>query len=247
MNRIAQETFAEKTLPGWDFFDRLYCIPLEEREDRRQAAAAQFSRVGLEGKVEFVLVKRHPSDVEQGIYESHMACLRKGLDSGAENIVVFEDDVLFDRFDPERFLRCTRFLSRHPDWKVLLLGALIRSSRKTEEPAIREVRYQSLAHAYALNRSYAEALASQPWQGLAYDVLFRPLNNGVYAVKPMFAFQGDAATDNKYPVLDRFRRLCGGFEHIQKGNEFYHCHKTGIIAAHALLILLLLLAFFLLC
>jgi len=245
-NLLRREPVGKKFLSGWDFFDRLYCISLEEREDRRQAAAAQFSRVGLDGKVEFVLVKRHPFDVEQGIYESHLACLRKGLEAGAENMVVFEDDVLFDRFDTEHLQRCTRFLSLHPDWKVLLFGALVRSSRKTEEPAVQKVRYQSLAHAYALNRPYAETLAYQSWQGLAYDVLFRPLTDGVYAVKPMFAFQGDALTDNKYRWLDRFRRLCGGFERIQKGIEFYHCHKIGIIAAHVLLILLFVLAFFLL-
>ncbi len=240
MDRAAAQVAGKDSPSGWDFFDRIYCISLEEREDRRQAVSAQFSKVGLKGKVEFVLVKRHPFDVEQGIYESHMTCLRKGLEVGAENIVVFEDDVLFDRFDPERLQRCTRFLSNHPDWKVLLLGALICSSRKTEEPAIRKVRYQSLAHAYALNRPYAETLAYQPWQGIVNDTLFRPLTDGVYAVKPMFAFQGDAVTDNKYLALDRFRRICGGFERIQKGNEFYCNHKIGIIVLHALIALSLL-------
>ena len=78
-----------KKTNGWDFFDRIYCISLEEREDSRRAAADSFSKVGLTEKVEFVLVKRHPSNVEQGMYESHMTCLRKGLEAGAERIVVF--------------------------------------------------------------------------------------------------------------------------------------------------------------
>ena len=115
---------------GWDFFDRIYCISLEEREDRRQAAAVSFAKVGLTGKVEFVLVKPHPSNIEQGMYESHMTCLRKGLEAGAKNIVVFEDDVIFDRFDAEHFNQCIQFLQENPNWKVLLLGALIRSSQK---------------------------------------------------------------------------------------------------------------------
>ena len=93
----------KKETNGWDFFDRIYCISLEEREDRRQSAAASFAKVGLTGKVEFVLVKLHPSNVEQGMYESHMTCLRKGLEAGAKSIVVFEDDVIFDRFDAAHF------------------------------------------------------------------------------------------------------------------------------------------------
>jgi GR25 family glycosyltransferase involved in LPS biosynthesis len=220
---------------SWDFFDRIYCMSLQDREDRRQAAQAQFSHVGLDGKVEFVIVDRHPSDTEQGIYESHMTCLRKGLQAGAEHIVVFEDDILFDRYDADRFKQCTRFLSTHPDWKVLLLGALIRSSKKTSVPCLQHVEYGSLAHAYAVNRPYAETLAYVPWQGIAVDTLFRPPTDHVYAVYPMFAFQSDFSSDNeKYLRLDRFRRWCGGLERIQKALEFYHRRKVTIIVGHFL-------------
>jgi GR25 family glycosyltransferase involved in LPS biosynthesis len=180
------------------------------------------------------------------MYESHMTCLRKGLEAGAKSIVVFEDDVIFGRFDDENFNQCTQFLAEHPDWKVLLLGALIRSSRKTTNPFIQKVRCQSLAHAYALNRPYAETLAYQPWQGIIIDTLFRPLTDHLYAVYPMFAFQNYFASDNdkKYKGLERFRRLCGGLEKIQKANEFYQRHKFGIITAHVVIILSLLIFLF---
>ena len=230
----------KKERNGWDFFDRIYCISLTEREDRRQSAAAAFAKVGLTGKVEFVIVQRHPFNVEQGMYESHTTCLRKGLEAGAERIVVFEDDIVFDRFDAERFNQCTQFLSENPDWKVLLLGALIRSSQRTTNPFIQKVGYQSLAHAYALNRPYAETIAYQPWQGIIIDTLFRPLTDHLYAVYPMIAFQNDFASDNEYQGLERFRRLFGGLKLIQKANEFYQRHKLGIIAAHVMIILSLL-------
>lgn len=226
---------------SWDYFDRIYCISLEEREDRRQAAATAFSKVGLTGQVEFVLVKRHPFNIEQGMYESHTACMRKALESGANRFIVFEDDIVFDFYDTARFKQCTQFLAEHPDWKVLLLGALIRSSSRTSNPAVQKVLYQSLAHAYALNRYYAETLAYQPWQGIVIDTLFRPVNKHVYAVYPMFAFQNDSDSDNeKYFALERFRKLCGGLKRIQKGNEFYHRHKWGVIASHFLIISILL-------
>jgi hypothetical protein len=198
--------------------------------------------VGLTGKVEFVIVQRHPFNVEQGMYESHITCLRKGLETGAKRIVVFEDDIVFGRFDSERFKQCTQFLVEHPDWKVLLLGALIRSSRKTTNPFIQKVSYQSLAHAYGLNKPYAETVAYQSWQGIIIDTLFRPLTDHLYAIYPMFAFQNDFASDNdkKYESLERFRRLCGGLEWIQKANEFYQRHKFGVIAAHLMILLSLL-------
>lgn len=233
---IAESYAAPKTTSSaWDFFDRIYCISLEEREDRRRTAQAQFAKVGLDGKIEFLIVKRHPLNVEQGIYESHMACLRKGLEAGAERIAVFEDDVVFDRFDAGRLDRCTKFLAKNPEWQVLLFGALIRSSRRTGEPAVQKVGYQSLAHAYALNRHYAESIAYKPWEGVVADVIFRPLEY-VYAVNPMFAFQGDMSTDNKYRGLEIFRRLLGGLENIQKGNEFFYQNLDAIIVAHLIVL-----------
>lgn len=230
----------------WDFFDRIYCISLEERTDRRQAAANSFAKVGLTGKVEFVLVKPHPSNRERGMYESHMTCLRKGLESGADSILVFEDDIIFDRFNAAHFKQSINFLEQHPTWKVFLLGALIRASRKTGNPFIQKIRYQSLAHAYALNRPYAETLAYQPWQGIVIDTIFRPLKDDIYAVYPMFAFQNDFTSDNdkKYKGLELFRRLCGGLERIQKVNEFYQRHKFGVIVIHVLIILTFLFLFF---
>jgi hypothetical protein len=239
------EVNVTKEANGWDFFDRLYCVSLQEREDRRKSALKEFSKVGLADRVEFELGEHHPSDMEQGVYESHMICLRKGLEAGAKNIVVLEDDVEFDRFDPERLRSCTEFLRQHPEWKVLLLGALIRSSRKTTNPCVQKVRYQSLTHAYALNRHYAETLAYEPWQGIVNDTLFRPLTDDVYAIYPMCAFQKYFTSDNyKYPKLVLIRRLLGGLKRIQKANEFYQRHKFGVIAAHVMIILFLLIVFF---
>ena len=234
-----------KEANGWGYFDRLYCISLKEREDRRQSALEEFSKVGLADRVEFEIGQRHSNNIEQEVYESHMLCLRKGLEAGAENIVIFEDDVEFDRFDPERLRSCTEFLRQHPEWKVLLLGALIRSSRKTTNPCVQKVRYQSLTHAYALNRHYAETLAYEPWQGIVNDTLFRPLTDDVYAIYPMCAFQRYFTSDNyKYRKLVLIRRLLGGLKRIQKANEFYHRHKFIIYTVHALVILLVLFVFF---
>ncbi len=228
---------------GWDFFDRLYCVSLREREDRRQSARDEFVKAGLDDRVEFVIADRCSDDFEKAVYESHMLCLRKGLEAGAQHIVVFEDDVEFDGFDPEKLKCCVDFLRQTPGWKVLLLGALIRSSQKTVNPAVQKVRYQSLTHAYALNRPYAETLAYEPWRGIVNDTLFRPLTDDVYAIYPMCAFQKNFTSDNdKYPWLVIIRRALGGLKRIQKANEFYQRHKYGIIALHVVIVLWMIIA-----
>ena len=235
----------DKASSPWDYFDRFYCISLREREDRRRSAREEFAKVGLTDQVEFLVVERYSYDVMQQIYESHMMCLQKGLEVGAQSIVVFEDDVGFEGFDPQKLQNCVEFLKQNPSWKVFLFGALIRASHKTKNPHVQKVRYQSLTHAYALNREYAQTLAYVPWQGIANDTLFRPLKDDVYAAFPMFAFQKDFSSDNlEYLYLERFRNMWGGMKLVQKWVEFYRRHTFAVYATHIVFILLILIFLF---
>jgi GR25 family glycosyltransferase involved in LPS biosynthesis len=226
----------------WSFFDRIYCISLDEREDRRQEARKQFGSVGLADRVEFVIVKKHPVDNERGIHESHMQCMRKGIRAGAQTIVIFEDDIVFDRFSLKVLADGVRFLSTTSAWEIFFFGCLCAGSRRTENNSVLKVRYRSLTHAYVVQRSFAETLLRMPWCNMPYDGLLCNLAGDYYAAYPSFAFQSNARTDNlRTRKVDRFRRLCGGLLRIQKFNEWYHRNRLAVIVIHILLVLILLL------
>ena len=230
----------------WEYFDKFYCISIEERADRRADAKVQFKKVGLADKVEFVIVRKHPHNCEEGIYNSHMACIKKGLQAGADTIVIFEDDILFDRFSPAGLKNCINFLSGTDHWNALFFGCLVSDSKKTENKSVLRVKYRCLAHGYVLNRQFAKLLVTIPWQEIPYDYLLNSFAKGYYSVYPSFAFQSSSRTDNdKKMGLDRFRRLFGGLRRIQKWNEFYHCYKILVITAHIILLLIILNLFFL--
>jgi GR25 family glycosyltransferase involved in LPS biosynthesis len=217
----------------WSYFDHICCITLKERPDRRAQAEAQFARVGLAGRVIFYTAERHSTDCEQGIYESHLACLGRGLAEGARRLLIFEDDVHFEGFDPERLGAALNFVERQSDWQILFLGCLVKCSRATASPAVRKIAYGCLTHAYALNRPCAQALVQNPWRGLPIDAILSHLEQGLYACYPSFAFQSNAASDNyRLRRLDRFRRWCGGLRRIQKLNEFWHRHRTLLLMLH---------------
>jgi hypothetical protein len=229
----------------WDYFDRIYCISLDERLDRRQAVETQFEKTGLLNRVEFHIVKKHPHDSEEGIYESHMACIKKGLLAGAGNIVVLEDDILFDGFSPQRLKQCIDFMKDTPGWKVFFFGCLVSGSRKTHHAGVLQIKYRCLAHAYVVNRGFAESLIKKPWRRIAFDTELKSCKGGFYAAFPSFAFQGSSPTGNsKYLGLDKFRRLCGGLLRIQKRNERFHRYQSIFISLHILFILLILFWFF---
>lgn len=242
MNFGMQASSLKKNSPspnGWDFFDKIFCISLAERPDRQKKAKVEFDKVGLGGKVEFLIVNRHPRNCEQGIYESHLICIKKGIVAGAEHMVIFEDDILFDRFSPDRLKDGIDFLSQHTGWNALFFGCLVSGSKRTRYKNILEIKYRSLTHAYVISRRFAEVLVQRPWQEIAYDEFLQSFNEGYYAVYPTFAFQSNSPSDNsKYLWLDKLRRLCGGLQRVQKGNEFFFHHIKGIIAVHILLVLL---------
>lgn len=225
----------------WDYFDRIYCISLDERPDRRKEAKAQFGRVGLLGRVEFVRVQKHPVDCEQGIYESHVLCMNKGLAAGARNILIFEDDICFNGFDSKALQNAIFFLSTHKDWNILFLGCMVRGNKKTENESILKIRFRSLCHAYVINAPFAKKLVAIPWQKVPFDDMLRDLKDDhFYAVYPSFSFQSNSRSDNERCLhLDRFRRACGGLQCIQKLNEMYHRNRSSVIGAHVLLVMII--------
>jgi len=223
----------------WEYFDQIYCISLDQREDRRADARIQFEKVGVLDRVEFVIVRKHLHSFEQGIFESHMRCIRKGIEANARNIVIFEDDVQFERFSHANLRRCIEFLSGNPNWNAFFFGCLVGASEKTENRSVIKVQYRCLAHAYVLNRGFAEVLVNKPWQEIAYDNMLSSFNEAFYAVYPSFAFQSNSPTDNRSLRLDRLRRLCGGLRRIQKCNEAYYRHRRVFIGLHIMVVLLI--------
>ncbi len=225
----------DNAVADWSYFDRVYCISLRNRIDRRQQAREQFATVGLAGRVIFMIVDKHPTDCEQGIYESHLSCLRAGLDAGAERILIFEDDVQFVGFSAVQLAETVAFLRRSRDWDAFFFGCLVRGSWKTAVPSVIRINYRSLTHAYVVQRAFADMLVNgYPWNNVAFDAMLCDLRSRrMYAGYPAVAFQSDAISDNDpYLFLDRIRRLCGGLRSVQRWNEWYWRNRLLIIGGH---------------
>jgi GR25 family glycosyltransferase involved in LPS biosynthesis len=187
--------------------------------------------------VEFVIVARHPDNPVQGIFESHLLCLRKGLTAGAQHILVFEDDVFFRNFDSRALGEACAGLERIGNWNALFLGCITSGSSKTGTRSLARIRYHCLAHAYALNGAFAERIVREKWNDIPYDVLLRKHSADFFAVYPMFAFQGLSGTDNRTVRIDRMRRFFGGLPFIQQMNELYQNHKAPVLAVHLIVLL----------
>ncbi len=219
------------------FFDKIYCISVDTREDRRIQAKKEFDKLGIGDRVEFVLVKKHHKDPEQGIFESHFSCLRRGYEAGAEHILIFEDDLVVDYFQEERSTQAIAELAKLSRWDGFYLGAIVSSSKRCAKH-LSSIRYRCLTHGYALNRPFVQQILKKSWQGVAYDGFLKEYCHHCFAPIPMIAFQSTAKSDNTTFQLDRIRRIFGGLKFLQRANELFLRYKYPVIASHILLLLL---------
>ena len=114
------------------FFDKIYCINLDNRKDRWGEANAEFQKHGLEVE-RFSAVNGedakdkpvyHPALAKRpglvGCNLSHGKILRKAKEENFKNVLVLEDDIIFDDNLNERFFR---LISQLPeDWEMFYLS-----------------------------------------------------------------------------------------------------------------------------
>ena len=96
----------------FDFFDKIFCINLDNRKDRWEKCLGKFALLGIEGKVErfSALTLSHLTDIapktrgRAGCALSHATILRKASELKLNNYLVLEDD--FDLcYSPDECLR----------------------------------------------------------------------------------------------------------------------------------------------
>src|SRR5689334_3561173 len=88
----------------FDIFDEVRIINLVDRDDRRREMSQQLERLGgISGNASFFEAHRpvsrgeFPSIGARGCFESHLAVLSGARDSGAQTLLLLEDDFEFTR------------------------------------------------------------------------------------------------------------------------------------------------------
>ncbi len=223
------------------FFDKIFCISVDSRTDRQQTAKKVFEELGISERVEFELVQKHPTNPEEGIFRSHLQCLRRGLEEGGEHILIFEDDITVAHFAEKRNTAAIRQLQQLDTWDAFFLGAISSGSRKTDSKYLAQIEYRCLTHGYALNRPFAGKVIEEEWEGVAYDGFLKKRCRKSYAPVPMIAFQNTSISDNKTIFLDKMRRFFGGLQFLQRSNELLQRYKFPIILGHLLVLTIIVL------
>lgn len=148
-------------------FTKTVCINLDRRPSRWQRIQTELARHGFESVERFSAIDGNtiekPSHwtASAGAYGcllSHVQVIRDARASGAENVLIFEDDAVLDPKFEDKF---ARFIKEAPDdWDMLYLGALHKDEPVKISDHVARITKANSTFAYALKHTvYDEFIA----------------------------------------------------------------------------------------
>lgn len=163
---------SEKTgaVSPFSFFDAVFLINLDERQDRLKESLDEFRRfdIRIDNLYRFPGIKfntKHPLNGRAGCFSSHRAIIQAAKDQCLNSILVFEDDFCFT-IDPIPVLtKCVEFLWQN-DWSLFYLGQTT-TSEIVEKPlevvtdGVLRLRGGLATHAIAYHRSIYDVLLNE--------------------------------------------------------------------------------------
>lgn len=175
-----------------EYFDKIYCINLDERPDRWEQVLNEFKKVGIENVERFSAVKHEKGAI--GCRESHLNIIKKAKEEKLNNVLIFEDDVFFID-DNIKFISKTLEDLKNIDWDLFYLGATVDPNvgfmnKITDN--IFKTNFAYTTHAYAINSKIFDKILDQAPYHPIIDVFYCrnivPMGKS-FIMNPMVAIQ----------------------------------------------------------
>lgn len=188
----------------WNFFDSIRCITLISRKDRYLSSRSVFNKHNI--PVKYYKTTKHPNGGIQGCFESHINVISEAYDSGAERLLIFEDDIIDTKFLTDKTMkRVIRFLKK-ADWDIFFLGPqpVIQkwAMRKTKFKSIYQM-HSICGHAYILNRPYMKKIRNMSYIDVPIDCLYK-YNEKSYGHVPSLFRQRASESNISGHMFNRF-------------------------------------------
>ncbi len=144
-----------------EFFDKVVLINLKRRKDRLEYSLGELKRInwpfntpelveGIDGQLEKLPIGFTGGLGALGCSLSHIKILEKAIQDNVENLLILEDDIVFE---DDFAKRAESFLSDLPDdWDALMFGGNHFVLPQVLRENICRCNFTGLTHAYAIRR-----------------------------------------------------------------------------------------------
>jgi GR25 family glycosyltransferase involved in LPS biosynthesis len=147
-----------------DVFGHKVCINLDRRPERWERVQARFAAHGIggvervsavDGNAIAIPVHWRHTNGAYGCLRSHLQVVTEARRRGAESVLIFEDDVVFDDALQQKFAAAIENLPA--DWDMLYFGALHKDEPVPVTDALARLTRSNSTYAYALRNSVFDA------------------------------------------------------------------------------------------
>lgn len=202
---------------NWGFVDKVVYINLAERTDRKESIELQLKKIGVPQNkiIRFDAVRNDNGSL--GCTLSHIGVMTMAEDNNWENVLVLEDDMIFND-DDESLDRINYFFSSLicSSWDAgLLSGSYFRLNQ--EHGCFYRLYFSYLTNSYMVNQHYYSKLrsvfflsAKELSAGISrakccLDTLWNTLmeKDNWYAIYPCVGYQLVDKSDIEHTVTDR--------------------------------------------
>jgi len=144
---------------GLNFFDKILYINLDIRKDRNENILNELSKLEVDkNKIVRIEAVYEPLNGHKGCALSHIKALDYAIKNNFKNVLILEDDALF-QYD-KKFIdkHIKNFFKKIDNWDVFFLGGNIQKKENTSYKKIFKVKRSLCSHAYVVNKHYFERL-----------------------------------------------------------------------------------------
>ena len=234
-----------------EFFDDIYCINLYDRIDRYNSSKKLFKKYNI--PVKYYHTHKHPKGGLHGCFESHINVINLAYNSGAKNVLIFEDDIQDCNQDVNRIkinLKKAINFMKNKTWDIFYLGTFPYVMKKGTSLVYEHSNIYEMVglctHAYVINHHIMKKLKDLKYSGTPYDYLLRD-NFRCFSIYPSIFYQGNFSSDiSKYMDIHKIIRFDIVLLWV-KINEIYAYYIGVPILNLSLLLLLLLFILMVIC
>ena len=163
-----------------------FYINLESRKDRKEYVEEQLKLIGMNQVTRFNAIKLENGAA--GCSMSHLKCIETAKKNNWDHVLIVEDDITF--LNPTLFINnLNKFLERHIDWDVVLIGGnVIPPYKKVDFSCVQVINCQTTT-GYLVKSHYYDTLIKNYKEGIQ-NLLKEPDNHKQYAIdKYWFSLQ----------------------------------------------------------
>ena len=190
----------------WKFLDdlhiRVFCICLQERQDKYYSSRREFEKVKILDRVEYYRPQRHKKGGRIGCWESHQWCINQ---SNNQSLLIFEDDVVFSDDWYKQLYVIENFLKSYKDeWNFFYLGSLVcELLEKNNYQGISRIKCVGL-HSYFISKNCIQYLKNLDYfnpnlnKNLHIDTFYYyNLPNNSFILNEPITYQKNTTSDNE--------------------------------------------------